>query len=113
MKVVVTGASGNVGTSVLAALAEEDAVDEVLGISRRRPQLELPKVAWAEADVAESELAPLFAGADAVVHLAWAIQPSRDEAAMERVNVLGRSSTPTGAAAAASTTASCAAARRG
>jgi UDP-glucose 4-epimerase len=89
MKVVVTGASGNVGTSVLAALAEEDAVDEVLGISRRRPQLELPKVAWAEADVAESELAPLFAGADAVVHLAWAIQPSRDEAAMERVNVLG------------------------
>jgi UDP-glucose 4-epimerase len=89
MRVVVTGASGNVGTSVLAALAEEDAVEEVVGIARRRPEVQLPKVTWVEADVAESPLAPLFAGADAVVHLAWAIQPSHDEPAMERVNVLG------------------------
>ncbi len=89
MRVVVTGASGNVGTSVLEALAEEPRVEEIVGISRRLPQVEMPKVEWATADVAENELVPLFAGADAVIHLAWAIQPSRDEATTERINVEG------------------------
>ncbi len=36
-------------------------------------------------------LTPIFEGADAVVHLAWAIERSHDEAAMEEVNVLGSS----------------------
>jgi UDP-glucose 4-epimerase len=89
MRVVVTGGSGNVGTSVLEALGEEEAVKEVVGIARRLPQVEMPKVEWAAADVAEDDLVPLFAGADAVVHLAWAIQPSRDEAVTERINVEG------------------------
>ncbi len=89
MKVVVTGASGNVGTSVLAALASEPAVEEIVGVARRLPRIEVGKVSWMQADVAASELTPVFAGADAVIHLAWAIQPSRDPAAMERVNVLG------------------------
>lgn len=90
MRVVVTGATGNVGTSVLAALGREAAVTEIVGLARRVPEdLELPKVSWEQADVTSSELTPIFAEADAVVHLAWAIQPSHDEAAMERVNVLG------------------------
>jgi UDP-glucose 4-epimerase len=42
-----------------------------------------------EPKVTEIPLTPIFEGADAVVHLACAIQPSHDEAAMERVNVLG------------------------
>jgi nucleoside-diphosphate-sugar epimerase len=89
MRVVVTGASGNVGTSVLAALAGESQVTEVVGIARRVPEVPMPKVEWIGADVVEDDLAPLFDGADAVVHLAWAIQPSRDEATTERINVLG------------------------
>jgi len=89
MRVVVVGASGNVGTSVLATLAEEPAVDEVIGIARRLPELELPKVEWRQADITEDALADHFRGADAVVHLAWAIQPSRDEAVMERINLFG------------------------
>jgi len=89
MRVVVTGASGNVGTSVLEALGREPQVETVLGIARRLPEVEMPKVEWASADVAEDDLVPLFAGADAVVHLAWAIQPSRDEAVTERINVEG------------------------
>jgi UDP-glucose 4-epimerase len=89
MRVVVTGASGNVGTSVLAALAADPVVEEIVGTCRRRPEVELPKVRWAPADVAVADLVPLFAGAAAVVHLAWAIQPSRDPGAMERTNLLG------------------------
>lgn len=89
MRVVVVGATGNVGTSVLDALAADPQVSEIVGLARRRPQLEKPKVVWAQADIASDELAPHFAGADAVVHLAWAIQPSHDEPVMERTNVRG------------------------
>jgi nucleoside-diphosphate-sugar epimerase len=89
MRVVVTGATGNVGTSVLDALAAEPQVSEIVGLARRLPDIEKPKVRWAHADVASEELAPHFHGADAVVHLAWAIQPSHDEEVMERTNVLG------------------------
>lgn len=89
MRVVVTGASGNVGTSVLEALGREPQVKEIVGIARRVPEVAMPKVEWVGADVLEAPLASLFDGADAVVHLAWAIQPSRDEAVTERINVLG------------------------
>jgi nucleoside-diphosphate-sugar epimerase len=89
MRVVVTGASGNVGTSVLEALGAEPKVREIVGIARRVPEIEMPKVEWVGADVLEVDLVPFFDGADAVVHLAWAIQPSRDEAVTERINVEG------------------------
>jgi UDP-glucose 4-epimerase len=89
MRVVVTGASGNVGTSVLEALGREPQVKEIVGIARRLPKVEMQKVRWAAADVTTDDLVPLFAGADAVIHLAWAIQPSRDEAVTERINVEG------------------------
>ncbi|HEX8753255.1 MAG TPA: NAD-dependent epimerase/dehydratase family protein [Solirubrobacterales bacterium] len=89
MRVLLTGATGNVGTSVLEALAREPQVEEVVGLARRVPEIRPPKVTWRAADVTSSDLTALFGGADAVVHLAWAIQPSRDEALLERVNVLG------------------------
>jgi nucleoside-diphosphate-sugar epimerase len=89
MRVVVVGATGNVGTSVLEALVEEPAVDSVLGLARRLPKLELPKVEWARAHVARDDLVPHFRGADCVVHLAWKIQPSRNGAALRATNVHG------------------------
>jgi nucleoside-diphosphate-sugar epimerase len=89
VRVVVTGASGNVGTSLLRSLAAEPAVDSVLGICRRVPKTSFPKVEWRAADVARSPLRPLFQGADAVVHLAWLIQPARDQSLCRAVNVDG------------------------
>src|SRR5215204_5041399 len=89
MRVVVVGATGNVGTSLLGALRDEERVESVLGVARRRPELSVPKVEWATADVVSDDLVPLFRGADAVVHLGWQIQPSRDQGQLERVNVDG------------------------
>jgi UDP-glucose 4-epimerase len=89
MRVVVVGATGNVGTSLLEALVDEPRVESVLGLARRRPRLELPKVEWAQADVARSHLLPHFRGADCVVHLAWLIQPSRDLNRVWLANVHG------------------------
>jgi UDP-glucose 4-epimerase len=43
MRVVVTGASGNVGTSLLRALATDELVQSVVGIARRRPRARFPK----------------------------------------------------------------------
>jgi UDP-glucose 4-epimerase len=90
MRVVVVGATGNVGTSVVEALGNEPGVS-VLGVARRLPELDLPHVEWAQADVTSSDLAPLFRGADCVVHLAWLIQPSRDAETLRATNVHGSS----------------------
>jgi UDP-glucose 4-epimerase len=89
VRVVITGASGNVGTSLLHALAAEDAVDSIVGICRRRPPMDWPKTEWVEADISRDDLEPHFRGADCVVHLAWLIQPSRDEATLYATNVDG------------------------
>jgi UDP-glucose 4-epimerase len=89
MRIVVVGASGNVGTSVLDALAREPAVESVLGVARRLPQQRFEKVEWRSADIVRSRLVPLFEGADAVVHLAWAIQPARDQETVRAINVDG------------------------
>jgi len=89
MRIVVLGASGNVGTSVLRALADEPAIDSVLGVARRLPAATFPKTQWAAADISRSPLEPLFAGADVVIHLAWLIQPGRDEAVLRATNVTG------------------------
>src|SRR3954453_16813156 len=89
MRVVVVGASGNVGTSVLHALAGDPGVDSVLGVARRLPSMSFPKTDWAAADITRDALEPLFAGADAVVHLAWLIQPSRKIDVTRATNVDG------------------------
>jgi UDP-glucose 4-epimerase len=89
MRVVVVGATGNVGTSVLHALAGDPAVDAIAGVARRRPAMTFPGVEWIAADIRSDDLVSIFRGADAVVHLAWLIQPSRDEAELRSVNVDG------------------------
>jgi len=78
-----------VGTSVLRALSSEPAVESVVGVCRRIPRTSFAKVEWRSADVAGSPLRPLFDGADAVIHLAWLIQPARDRGLTRSVNVGG------------------------
>ncbi|HEX5525995.1 MAG TPA: DUF892 family protein [Solirubrobacterales bacterium] len=89
MKVVVTGATGNVGTSTVEALGQSPEIEEIVGLARRAPSREMAKTRWVEANVLIDDLAPIFEGADAVIHLAWAIQPSRDAVTLERINVEG------------------------
>ncbi len=100
MRVVVVGASGNVGTSLLRALADEPAVDSILGLARRIPEATFPKTEWRQADIAHTPLRPHFQGADAVVHLAWLIQPGRDKETLHAVNVDGSARVFTATAAA-------------
>jgi UDP-glucose 4-epimerase len=102
MRIVVTGATGNLGTSVLPALAADPAVESVLGLARRLPGRGWPKADFTAVDIADpdADLVGCLRGAEAVIHLAWAIQPARDERAMWQTNVEGMGALLRAAAAA-------------
>ncbi len=91
LRVVVTGATGNVGTSVLRALGTDRSIASVLGLARRVPGTHLDSADFAPVDLGDEtgDLAALLRGADAVVHLAWLFQPTHDPTVTWRTNVLG------------------------
>lgn len=111
MRVVVVGATGNAGTAVLRALADTSEVSSVMGIARRMPDIEAAPYArceWASIDIAAASsaeeagalLREAFAGAEAVIHLAWLIQPNSQRELLRRVNVEGTERVARAAAAA-------------
>ncbi|MCP2032184.1 nucleoside-diphosphate-sugar epimerase [Okibacterium sp. HSC-33S16] len=96
MRVVVVGATGNIGSALLTRLHAEPSVTDIVAVARRMPVASASPysgVSWHALDIGESSaparLAGIFAGADAVVHLAWALQPNHDEELLWRTNVVG------------------------
>ena len=100
MRVAVIGATGNVGTAVLYVLGRTSDITSVLGISRRMPDTEAEPYSGCEwrsiyiaaassQDTAHRDLTEALTGADAVIHLAWLIQPNSDRGLLRRVNVDG------------------------
>lgn len=89
MRIIVTGATGNLGTSTIEALSNDSRVNEIVGVARRKPEIQVNKCTFVAADVARDDLGPLFRGADAVVHLAWQLQPMREVRQLQRTNVDG------------------------
>ncbi len=94
-KIVITGASGNVGTGVLRALARVMPGNDIVGICRRPPStgpVHEP-VTWHRVDLsacsAVHDLESAMDGADVVIHLALALRPPRDEDYLTQVNVAG------------------------
>ncbi|WP_116041553.1 NAD-dependent epimerase/dehydratase family protein [Amycolatopsis palatopharyngis] len=103
---VVTGATGNIGTALLRRCQDQENWD-ITGVARRLPDRASAPYAsatWFSCDIGEprapATLAEIFTGADAVVHLAWAIHPPRSDPPMRRTNTDG-SAAVLGAAAAA------------
>ncbi|AGL20111.1 NAD-dependent epimerase/dehydratase family protein [Actinoplanes sp. N902-109] len=95
MRIVIVGATGNAGTALLRRLRNEPGID-LAGVVRRVPPAgaqPYDAVEWHACDIAgpgaEARLTEIFRGADAVVHLAWQIQPSHDQRRLFEANVLG------------------------
>lgn len=96
MKVLLTGATGNVGSALTRALLADPAVDEVVGVVRRRPDTSTAPwsdVTWHTCDLGDPASLPGLTeaarGCHVAVHLAWKIQPSRDEPLLRRTNLGG------------------------
>lgn len=99
MRIVITGASGNVGTALLRALRATDSGHELVGVVRRPPEVhnggdEIYREAqWYALDLAgdgaAGHLRQVLEGADAVVHLAWGFQPTRNTDYLTRLGVGG------------------------
>ncbi|WP_244931165.1 NAD-dependent epimerase/dehydratase family protein [Nocardioides sp. W7] len=92
MRIVITGATGNVGTALVRRLTADG--HDLVGLARRVPaENDGPQLSWRSVDLtaddAPARLGEAFAGADAVVHLAWGFQPSHDERHLERLGVEG------------------------
>ena len=91
LTVAVTGPTGEVGRSVLAALERSDRVTRVLGMARRPfdpSRTAGAKVEYRRGDVLDlASVDALVADADVVVHLAFIIFGDRDET--QRINVEG------------------------
>jgi nucleoside-diphosphate-sugar epimerase len=96
VRIVITGASGNVGTALLRRLTPSGDHD-LVGVVRRPPRAAgvYAGVQWHSLDLAEAgaaqRLRPVLDGADAVVHLAWGFQPTRNTEYLTRLGVGGTS----------------------
>jgi UDP-glucose 4-epimerase len=95
VRIVVTGGTGNIGTAIVESLCRDESVDEIVSVARRRPTFAgrpmstgADRVRWVSADVSTDPL-DVLDDADAVIHLAWQLQPIRDERRLRRVNVGG------------------------
>jgi UDP-glucose 4-epimerase len=99
MRVVITGATGNIGTAVVDRLRAGG--HDVQGLARRPPRHSGPATAGEPygaprytaldltGDDRDVRLRAAFAGAEAVVHLAWGFQPTRNTAYLHRLDVGG------------------------
>jgi UDP-glucose 4-epimerase len=97
MRIVVFGATGNIGTATVERLLDDRDVTELVGVARRPPvTLDATSpggqpVRWEQADIRSDDLVELVEGADAVVHLAWMFQPSRRPEVTWEANAVGTS----------------------
>lgn len=89
LRVVVIGATGNVGTSVVEALSTAGHIGEIVGAARRPTELAYPKTRFVVADTTTDDIRGLVRGADVVIHLAWLFQPTHRPEVTWNNNVLG------------------------
>lgn len=87
--VAITGIAGYLGQRLLGLLDGDESVDRIVGIDTAEPALVSSKLELHELDVRDARLSKVLAGADALVHLAWVVDPIRDEEQMWSINVEG------------------------
>lgn len=97
MRLVITGATGNIGTALLRLLRDDDEVTSLGAVATRLPPARPPydRAEWLACDLADRTCVPslteLMRDATTVVHLAWDILGSHRRRGQRRTNLLGTS----------------------
>lgn len=85
----VTGAAGYLAGRLIDELCADDSIGKVLGFDVRVPDRSHPKLVFDSVDVRDPALEARLKGVDVLVHLAFVMDPIRDESFMRDVNVNG------------------------
>jgi nucleoside-diphosphate-sugar epimerase len=89
LTVAITGASGYLGSGLLERFEKDDRVARVLGFDVKPPRVPSSKLLYDPIDVRSDALRTRLDGVDVVIHLAFVMDPIRDESEMRDVNVHG------------------------
>jgi nucleoside-diphosphate-sugar epimerase len=89
MRVAVTGASGQLGAQLLRRLLADPSITEVVSIDRAPAAVLDPRVQHHQRDIREPGLDALFAGCEAVFHLAFVVLNHLPRAEFDSINVGG------------------------
>lgn len=87
--VAVTGVAGHLGRLLVDRLADDPSVERVVGIDVEEPASGSPKLEFHKMDVGDARLVKILPGVDTLVHLAFVVDPMRDEERMREINVGG------------------------
>ena len=89
--IAVTGASGYIGTRLVQRLLETRGIEHVTGVDVHRARVRHEHYTHVQQDVT-APLDEAFAGAEAVVHLAFVLRQLRNRAEGKRINIGGAES---------------------
>ncbi|MGH2809143.1 MAG: NAD-dependent epimerase/dehydratase family protein [Actinomycetota bacterium] len=89
LTVAVTGASGYIAQRLIGQLVEDSAVERIIGFDVRTPAFTHPKFVFDHVDVRDPTLESRLHDVDILVHLAFIMDPIKDEVLMRDVNVNG------------------------
>jgi UDP-glucose 4-epimerase len=92
MKYLITGGSGYIGTRLTELLGARDETEKVVNVDVRPPAAPLPKSTFVSGDVRDAESIRSLLERDEIdclIHLAFILDPIRDEAKMYDVDVNG------------------------
>jgi len=103
MRYVITGGSGYIGSRLVELLSRRDDTESIVICDLRPPRTKRPRTEFVKLDVRDRKAVRATlerAGADALVHLAFLVDPIHDEARMYDIDVNGTHNVLEAAAAA-------------
>jgi nucleoside-diphosphate-sugar epimerase len=89
MRVGVTGVSGYIGRLLFERLGADPGVSEVVGLDINPPPFTSEKLKFVKADIRSPSIQESLKGLDALVHLAFIVEPLKDRKTMYDINLRG------------------------